>query len=153
MWVKNGYIIRSQVQSKFIFDIVKVKFDTFVIPVGEFPNTLFIERCRQRFKIRLDGVLKTFLDAERLSSHTCLQLLKKRKVTRWEDWAICRVIEYFLSKLWKKLLDYRSSELSWIKTTPECSMHLLLFWIVFCRRHNIWRYTHTWKKNQLHMIC
>lgn len=119
MWVKYGYIIGSQVQSKFIFNIVNVKFDTFVIPVGEFPNTLFIERCRQRFQIRLVGVLKTFLDAEWLSSHTCLHLLKKRKVTWWEDWPICRVIEYFLSKLWKKLLDYRSSALSWIKNNSR----------------------------------
>ncbi|GBM57641.1 hypothetical protein AVEN_225019-1 [Araneus ventricosus] len=54
-----------------------MKTDTFVIPMEEFSNTLFVKGCRQNVQVGFHGVLKLFIGAEALSSQTCLQLSKK----------------------------------------------------------------------------
>ncbi|GBM72838.1 hypothetical protein AVEN_17887-1 [Araneus ventricosus] len=62
--------------------MITIKIEIFVIPLGEFSDTLFIKRCLQRVEIGLHRVLKLFVGADVLSSKTCLQLSKKVKVTR-----------------------------------------------------------------------
>lgn len=65
---QNNFITRFEVQSKLFSHIVIVKTGILVILVDELSSILFIDGCRQNFKIDLQCVLEIFVGIEALSS-------------------------------------------------------------------------------------
>lgn len=108
-----------------------MKIETICHTVGPFSITLFIEDCRQHVETGLQGLLKIFVSAKVLYSQIGLQLQKKVKVTWWQVWAVRWIIEYFLPKLRRKLLDHRTSQYT-VVGYPESERFRKTACLFFC---------------------